>query len=164
MRRKIVDYNLINMEQYRKNLAHYKHSKILAAIIFSLLECSLAALTIYGLVNYQSLLFLGGMCMAHLIIIPFWFFRNFFLVCDIIYFGYSNVSALSRIFIQFLLVFATEACTIGIGFIFMDRSNIIIISLSVFCIFAIIAFIILDKFYSYPIAVGQVYIDKNLYK
>ncbi|MFA5283502.1 MAG: hypothetical protein WC366_03240 [Bacilli bacterium] len=164
MRRKIVDYDLINMEQYRKNLSHYKHNKILAAIIFSLLECSLAALTIYGFINYQSLLFLGGMCMVHLIIIPFWFFRNFFLVCDIIYFGYSNLSNLGRVFIQFLLVFATEACTIGIGFIFMDHPNIIVISLSVFCIFAIIAFIILDKFYSYPNAVGQVYIDKNLYK
>lgn len=146
------------------NLAHYKRDKIMAVIIFCFLECSLAALSIYGFVNYQSLLFLGGMCMVHFVIIPFWFFRNFFLACDVIYFGYSNVSDLSKIFIQFLLVFATEACTIGIGLVFMDRSNILIISLSVFCIFAIVAFIILDKFYSYPNAVGQVYIDKNLYK
>ncbi len=160
----MVDYDLINMVQYRNNLKHYKNNKIFGALIFIFLELALLSGSIIGFYYHDSLMLLGGMCVVHFVVLPFWFFRNFFLTCDIAYFGYSNLSDLKKIFVQYILVFATEACTVGIGFIFIAHSNIIIISISVFCIFSIIIFLILDKFYSYPNAVGQVYIDKNLYK
>lgn len=153
--------NIIN-KQYISNMHHYDRQKIAMFISFFVLEGALIAFSILGFA-YFNMLFLGGICVCHAVVIPFLYFHNFRLITDVIYFGFSNISRMSNVVLHFLCVLLIEGGTIGISLLFIQPCPLPVMALSVFSVFVVVLMLILERI-TYRNANEQIYIDKNLYK
>jgi hypothetical protein len=158
----ISDRSNIIDKQYIKNMHHYERQRIWMIIIFSILESALIVFAVLGFA-YFHILFLGGICVCHAVVIPFIFFKNFRLISDMAYFGFSNISRMSNVIIHFLCLLGIELGTIGISLLFIQPCPFPLIALSVFSVFVVVLLLVLERI-TYPNANEQIYIDKNLYK